>query len=653
MKQIILPLLCSVLLASCIPNTPNSILTSRLNHDLFDPKPVMPVNLAEYEKNYGKYDGVFLNYEQIIEKTGGLFNMQAIRISKLKYLVLNPDAQWLTTFNLRQDKTAAIHNVHIRITSPDGKEQIYGVKDLKVEAASDESKAYKFVYPDIQKGSIVEEAFQIDYDRPGSAPDDVMLQYDVPCEHLSFSYAYPDWWEVQFKEITPGVTVPHRIIHDSASNKTIVTYRADSIPALAEEAYDPFVKENTPYMKFKIARMKVRGYVDYADTWKDLSSSFQRYAIDKQSFWSGRLGTTVSDLIENKSTAMEKLDTIVTFVQQNIKITQGEPEDDFADVLRKHGGNWYLVTGLTRAMLAEAGIESDFLLIHSAKDGYFDRSYVDDDEIYIPAILTKLDDREYVVFPYIRNYPIDQIPDYYQGQDAIKIHGDGFYGFTTLPVIKAGSNTVQENYDLMIDGEGNISIQEEKTIVGAGAYEMREALSLLKKSEMEKAMKELLTYSDGDVKLDNYEITNLNDYKKSLIIKLRYTIDNLVTVTPDEVVFQTGGLFSPSSNRKTKVDNDERQNPIRIYLDERYVKNISVHYPPSWNLTSPLKDIEEENDFGSINAKYSIASGELNVRQERALKKTSQPREKADELLAMTGRKSRLYLPALIFKVGE
>ena len=131
-----------------------------------------------------------------------------------------------------------------------------------------------------------------------------------------------------------------------------------------------------------------------------------------------------------------------------------------------------------------------------------------------------------------------------------------------------------------------------------------------------------------------------------------YNIYNLVTVTPDEVIFQTGGLFSPSSNVKTKIDTEERVNPIRIYSDEKYIKNISIEFPKNWALTSTLKNLEKENEFGKIKGVYTVNPGNIQVAQERLLLKSHKPKEMIDELLEITGRKSQLYIPTMIFKIN-
>lgn len=654
MIRIILLSLCAVVLASCTSSKRVHFL-QEISGDSLKTK---QVDLAEYEKKYSKYDGVFLESEQTLEHVGGdRSSWYFYKMRRLRFLVLNPDAEWLTTFKLDVEDGVRVDQIYINILSPDGTVRRYGLGDLKIEKSTGDDKVYKFAYPDIQKGSIIEEGYELRQNPYGDASilrHSIPLQFSVPCEHLSVTYAFPEWWGIQFKTNEAGETEPYKTTTDHENHKISVKYEASMVPAVEDEPYSPFFRELATFMEFMVTKLSMSP-VTYASpaSWSVFADDFKGYFIDKESFWSGKVGSTVDDLIEHKSSKYDRLDTIISYIQENIKVGSNRGNDNFADVLKNGEGNWYMITGLARAMLEKADIPADFLLIHSARDGYFDKKYISYDQLYLPAVSAVIDGRTYVVFPYIKHLPVDHIPDYIQGQTALKISGDGFNGFLDIPRAGIENSTVQETYDLTIDEDGNITVEEEKTLLGANAYSVRESLVDLKDDEIDKTMKELLTYSEGDVRLVSHEIVNQNDYKKPLVIKLRYTIDNLVTVTPEEVIFQTGGLFSPSSSQKLKVDTEERKNPIRIYYDERFTKNIDIHYPASWTLGTTLKDVQYENEFGSIKASYNVGAGECRVAQERVLKSTKESKDKINDLLAVTGRKSRLYIPTLIFQVKE
>lgn len=111
-------------------------------------------------------------------------------------------------------------------------------------------------------------------------------------------------------------------------------------------------------------------------------------------------------------------------------------------------------------------------------------------------------------------------------------------------------------------------------------------------------IRDLLTYTEGDVDDLEYDLVRLDEYGTPFEIQIRYTIDNLVTLTPEEVLFQTGGLLSPASLSSFKVDTRERTLPIRIYYDRITNKTIRLRFPEAWALTTALEGVEYENRFG-------------------------------------------------------
>src|SRR5947207_1778684 len=89
------------------------------------------VDVAAYEKKYGKYDGVFLIHDESIEHSGTSTNSfldpggasvkwEFHRVVRHKYVVLNPDNQELTTFELGASARANIGTLYLLVASPTG-----------------------------------------------------------------------------------------------------------------------------------------------------------------------------------------------------------------------------------------------------------------------------------------------------------------------------------------------------------------------------------------------------------------------------------------------------------------------------------------------------------------------------------------------------
>lgn len=658
--RIILTLVFTITLASCsISNKTIALAPTSLKLSIND-----TINLPSYASKYSEYDGVFLEIDESMEHNAsdlmmGLNEWSFFYIRKVRYVILNPDNQRLSTFSVHVEANQVLKNAFMRTISPDGKITRFSMLHLKSEKNSDHSQTYRFVYPDVVKGTIVEEGYEIEYVNLLNNPPlqhNVALQYSMPVEKLTFRYAYPDWWEIRQKNISDTRKLKYTTQLDAKNRKRVLMYAARDIAAVHDEPFSPFFKEMADYAAFMITKLNM-GNINYkgASGWSEVANIYKNYAIDRTSFFSkllaNNVGRTTDKVVASCKTSEQKLDSIITYLQTQMDVGQGA--SDFDELLIKKKGNAYLITGLAQAMLLKAGIDAKYLLIHSAQDGYFDKQYFSASEMYTPAVLAVINEKSYVVFPYIEFLPITYIPELYQGQEAIKITNQGYDGFYKVPDGVGSDNITEEAYQLNIAEDGAVEVEELKTLHGSEAYGVRRNMARMNNEERDQSLKKMMTYSDGHTTITSSSIENLSDHRKPLIIRLRYTIDNLVTIAPEEVIFQTGGLFSPTSRIKFKSDSKERKNPIRIFNDETFIKKITIQYPQTWELASTMQDVQFQNNFGSISGNYAISKGTLKAEQSLRLIKTLQPKETVDDLWRVAGKSSRLQLPNLIFKVNN
>ncbi len=614
--------------------------------------------LEHYEKEYGDYAAVFLSSEDTREHVGNLEDWEFFRTYKLRYIVLNPDEEWATTFRVTlNEEKYYLDSVYIHIVSPNGTVRQYGRESLKSEQDSDGETVYKFAYPDIEKGSIIEEGYVIAREVDGDWAQnsfEVPLQYSVPCERIHFQFIYPARWQLDFKKIKPKGSPRTESKLDKESNGKITSIMRENVPAWEDEPYSPYKAEVVEYLEFRVSEAYGgQRYIASAKSWSK-ETRWIRVNEDQLEDMDDD-----DDLIElsqkitsGKKSDFDKVDAIVSWVQENLEVGSCY-RCEYDDVLDEGKGSWFMLNEIAISLMGHAGLEAEFVMLHSASDGYFDEDYISVfSQAYLPAVSVEADEEEMIVFPWIENLPAGLVPNHLQGQMGLYLRRGDIADLKETPPAKVSDNRIEEDYELTIDDEGLINVVEKKTFHGMSAYSIREALSKVKDSELEEVMEGLLTYDEGDVELKSHDIDNQKDYKKPLVITMKYSIDNLVTVTPEEVIFQTGGLFSPSSQKKYKVDTDKRLNPIRIYYDEEHIKRITINHPEEWNMQTKLKPIDYENLFGKLNASYKADNDKFVVEQTRYLKAADEPKDAIDALMKVTSRKSQLHIPTLIFSVA-
>ncbi|HMY37237.1 MAG TPA: hypothetical protein PKW36_14095, partial [bacterium] len=132
--RIILTLVFTITLASCsISNKTISLAPTSLKLSIND-----TINLPSYASKYSEYDGVFLEIDESMEHNAsdlmmGLNEWSFFYIRKVRYVILNPDNQRLSTFSVHVEADQVLKNAFMRTISPDGKVKRFNMLHLKSE----------------------------------------------------------------------------------------------------------------------------------------------------------------------------------------------------------------------------------------------------------------------------------------------------------------------------------------------------------------------------------------------------------------------------------------------------------------------------------------------------------------------------------------
>lgn len=652
-KGILLLLFLSFLLTSCY--------NSKRTMFLKDPvdKLTDSVDVSLYEKKYPDADGVYLEYERNIQNYGNVvmtfmtFGYNSSVRSKI--LVLNPKNQMFNSFKLDNAGEKSLEKLYLKTTSPEGKVNLYYGKDLIREVNSEGLYNYRFVYPEIKKGTIIEEAYEKDFPVLPiiSIPleNDIPVQMELPCEKLSFNFAFPKWFDLKVKKTSADKDLNYKFTNDEENNNRILSYTDKDIPEYVQEPFSPYFKETGKYLTFKVARIDM-GSVKYnsAESWKEFASKFEDYAIDRDGFLFSDIVPLTADIVKGCKTDMGKLDSIVSYVQKNIEIDNSKGDISFRTLLREKKGNTLIVTGMTMSMLRKAGLKADYLLIHSADAGYFDENYVSSGQFSFPAVQVAVHDTNYVVFPYIKKLPVNVVPDFILDEKAMLIEGNSTFEFTKISSPGFSKNSVDDNINITINDDGKLTVEQVRTFKGFSAFNFRQELEEMKDKNRDDFIKSLLPYSGGEINIVNFEIKNRAEYARPLELHFKYTVDNLVTVTPEDILLQTSGMLSPVSLRNAKIDVEKRKNPVKIPFDENNTKNITINFPREWKVQTGPEDINIENCFGKLKSHTEVKDGVLKITQQNSLLKSFQPREKIKELAEIIGSYTKNAVATIVFQ---
>lgn len=623
--------------------------------------PVPAVDVEALRAEHGQVPMVFLTHERTIEHQFALRSgvWDYVQDVRYQYVVLDPAEEQATTFRIGADRRDIIEGVRMRLVAPDGTEQLFGMDDL-IREVDDDGFTYKIAYPSVQAGTVVEESFRLRraWDRSFQPPlyHDIRLQFDVPVDQMVFRYVYPSSWQIGLKRNTANTMPVMDIDRSSHAGHTILTVERRNVRAFPDEPFSPYYKEVGAYLEFAVNKIldgDVIPVYEAPTTWEALTSDFGRYVFSRRGGATGPVAQQARTLADASAPDSVRLAAIVGWVQANIEPSDDVEGNDLQTALRTRKANIFLISGLTQAMLSEAGFDADFVLIHPASEGFFDSRFIDSHQFTEPGVLVHLEGGDRVVFPYIDGLPTTFLPDQYQGATAMKITETGLGGFVQLPSGDQAESRTEEVLDIQVDEEGVVTVREATTLRGAAAFGLRILLKDLTPEEREEQLREFVTYEEGEIQDFSFTVEGESNPAVPLVVTLAYSIQDLVTLTPEEVLFQTGGLLSPASLSSVQQAPGARQNSIRIYHDTIREKTIRVRYPMSWTLTNALGDVSESSRFGRATGQYTLEPGLLTAAQRIELRASRAPATAYSSLARLTGSESRLTIPTLVFSVGD
>ena len=344
------------------------------------------------------------------------------------------------------------------------------------------------------------------------------------------------------------------------------------------------------------------------------------------------------------------LQKIIDRVDYVTTMHEGMEDANVLKILDRQQGSPKDIIALAISMLKRAKLDPRFVLIHSAEDGLFDPNFYSLQQFTAMGVFLVIDAKNYILFPYVKYVPTGYIPERYLGQKALAIAAKGKGNLIQLPDGDIYSNETNENYTLTLTETGKIQVQENSTITGQPAFNLRTGLDGLDDVRTEQFIKKNVIFLNGSVQLKKRTLTNLNQYDKPLKTSLEYEVDNLISRAGDQILFNVDELLTFTGGIKPAEMGQVRTNPIEVHLDQTNRREITLLFPESWTLKTQLAPQKIANAFGTFEFAFDLDKGKLTIRCERLLKKSSGPKEAYPELLAVLGQKDNPLPSSLVFQ---
>ena len=447
-SSLLLPILL-LLLSAC--NTTERVV--HFNADQYASDQVSANDLTSLQSKYSNADGVYLKYNETLEHnvsiafTSTIPNWKFYRIVDRSYAIFNTASPELSTFRLEVPAKDKLEQAVLIVQAPGSAGISYTQDDLVVQTGTNGEKIYTLSYSVTQPGTIIHEKFEVtqgDLEKNPPISHDVPLQYGLPAESVNFQYVYPIWWQVDVKNLSLNQPLGYQRIEEPEHRKIILAYTNQNVPAFVEEPNGPYFKQRAPYFQLQVTNLSMGSALRYrapAD-WTEFAKDYRQYAVAVDSRIPRSIQRTADNLVGPATSDLDRVEVVLNYVKDNIILVEGSKQRSFDLVLSRREGNTYMITGLMQAMLAAANIDSEFLLIHPAYEGYFDPDFYSEDQLEEPALGVFVDGEQYYVFPGRQRSLTEPLPRYFAGQTAMVITEDGFGGFTEVFAGQVQDNNV-------------------------------------------------------------------------------------------------------------------------------------------------------------------------------------------------------------------
>lgn len=352
-------------------------------------------------------------------------------------------------------------------------------------------------------------------------------------------------------------------------NTNIYNYSANDVPAMKEEPYLTTLDNYTTQLKFELAVTdftKIMGeYKSYTNSWTDIG----KVLLDDEDF-GGQIKSAnfakeaIASLTDGKSDEKQKIIALYNYIQHNIKWDGHNtymPSKSLRKIFIEKNGNSAEVNLLLIAMLNEAGIEANPVILSTRKNGIIsivhasisDCNYVIA-RVVINGVPVLLDATE-------PNLPAGLIPFRCLNGKGRMIKKDNVEE-VELTNVKSGSHTLI-SIELK-DGKftGNVISSE----TGLNAFAFRESV---KDAGGQKEYFEKLRNKSSDIQYTDYSYTNLDSIYKP--VEKRYNIILQNESEPDADIL----YFNPVLI--DRITNNPFTSPTREYPVDYGVSSSEIY----------------------------------------------------------------------------
>lgn len=515
-----------------------------------------------------------------------------------------------------------------RLTTPGGEVLTYDRSDLQSHRVAGDSMHFELAVDSLSKETTLEVAYEIERKDVMEQPPmshDVPLQVDKPVRAFEFAYTYPRHWSIQVKQVGPDRSVEVIETEDRRAETKTLTYRSANVPAFYAEMYGPFFKEVAPYFHVHVTHMEVGNVLERQApvSWAAIAQRFDARATPLSRRDVERARAVLADLqIDDSMAPRDVVDRVLRHIDQDIEVVFSGK----SDLWKKQRGNPEAVTEYADLLLNEAGLDTERLIVHSAREGYFDEAFVSEEQFVVPALRLAGFEAPLYIFPSQPGIPAGFIPREFEGQPALAYANELNNPFTRIPAASETDYRDEGVYTVYVNADGEVRAEAAVTLGAHSTYRFNKTLISAQKSAQKSTQEQELA-QNGEARLirrllahDSMHISNLRyeiehgDREKPMTVRASYHLTDCLDATMQDVFIESCGLLEPI-NDDWYTFTAPRKGPF-VLPEEVFVSTrVRVIHPQSWTLTRAIDARSESNSHIAFERTFRQGKGTFEVDQ--------------------------------------
>jgi hypothetical protein len=571
-------------------------------------------------------------------------NGEMVTHAKLVYRILRPEGKAYAELELPFDNETKISYLHGWSITTKGQE--YEAKDK--DAFEKSTSTYEIYSDDKEKilvlsgadvGTVVGFEFE-QKERPYVFQKSRWIQESIPVEKSRYTLHLPAGWEyradwINHADVQPVVTGNSYSWELSDVPRIEKEYNRPPSQALAIHIIITFFSE----------RIRNQTYKSWAEmgAWQAQLSAGSREP-------SPALQQKVQELAPASLPLMERIRALGRFAQHDIRYAAieigigGYRPHPAAEIFAHRYGDCKDKATVLSTMLAQIGIKSFYMLIHTQRGIYTEKSppsigfnhvilaiQVPDGSFTkpLPALYEHPKLGHLLIFdPTSESVPLGQLPSVEQDSYALLVTDPGGE-LIHLPVSPPELNAIVRTGKLKLLPDGTLQGEIQDVASGYVAADGRSFLKGENEKDRKKLIEHFLGRAMGNFQVDSLDFVNTDDIDKELIIRYKFSAEHyakaagpLLLVRP-RVVGELAGYFDPAKPRHYAYELDAP------FMDS---DTLEISLPDGYKVDELPDAAKAVAPFGEYTSKTEAAGNVLKYTRKYKVTTTLVPLEQMDQL---------------------